>query len=402
MGIPADAYDLFMSSGEFAYHLLREGGLAGTAQHCLLLSRGGDASPLEGTGLAAVTDADAAELVVIAGSEGDVRPLSDYEARLRPAARRHLPAVCLNPDRTMLTARGLAPGAGQIAELYEALGGTVTWVGKPHRPIYDHVLAALGDPPRARVVGLGDSVEHDIAGARAAGCAACLVRRGIIADASDAEDPRRMRPRPPRGPTPCWTHSRGTAAAPSDPPSRGCDCRRSVLRPHRPARRRRRGHDRRRAAPPRRDRMVPGLEQPGLEQPGLEQPGGALLWHRARDRGGDRRHAADRPAPARIGFRRLEGRPWLALPRAEVDRWIADPLRHSPPGGETGAALIARVRAFLGALGDGAHVVVSHGGPLKVIAALAAGREIDLWASPPGFGTVTEAIIVPPAPRPAG
>ncbi len=187
MGIPADAYDLFMSSGEFAYHLLREGGLAGTARRCLLLSRDGDASPLQGTGLAPVADADAAELVVIAGSEGDVRPLSDYEARLRPAARRHLPAVCLNPDRTMLTARGLAPGAGRIAELYEALGGAVTWVGKPHRPIYDHVLAALGDPPRARVVGLGDSVEHDIAGARAAGCAACLVRRGIIADASDAE-----------------------------------------------------------------------------------------------------------------------------------------------------------------------------------------------------------------------
>lgn len=187
MGIPLDAYDLFMSSGEFAHHLLREGGLAGAARRCLLLSRGGDASPLEGTGLVPVTDADAAELVLIAGSEGDVRPLSDYEARLRPAARRHLPAVCLNPDRTMLTARGPAPGAGQIAELYEALGGTVTWVGKPHRPIYDHVLATLGDPPRARVVGLGDSVEHDVAGARGAGCAACLVRRGIIADASDAE-----------------------------------------------------------------------------------------------------------------------------------------------------------------------------------------------------------------------
>ncbi len=187
MGIPADAYELFMSSGEFAHHLLRERSLAGTARRCLLVSRGGDASPLEGTGLASVADADAAELVVIAGSEGDERPLSDYEAWLRPAARRRLPAVCLNPDRTMLTARGLAPGAGRIAELYEALGGTVAWVGKPYRPIYDHLLAALGNPPAARVVGLGDSVEHDIAGARAAGCAAALVRRGIIAEASDAE-----------------------------------------------------------------------------------------------------------------------------------------------------------------------------------------------------------------------
>jgi HAD superfamily hydrolase (TIGR01459 family) len=187
MGIPGDAYDLFMTSGEFAHLLLRQGGLAKGARHCLLFARGGDVSSIEGTGLAATDDAAAADLVVIAGSDADTRPLASYGAALAPAARRGLPALCLNPDRTMLTGRGLAAGAGRIAALYEAMGGRVTWVGKPHRAIYDHVVAALGGPERSRVICLGDSVEHDIAGARAAGCAAVLVRRGIIAEATDAE-----------------------------------------------------------------------------------------------------------------------------------------------------------------------------------------------------------------------
>ncbi len=104
-----------------------------------------------------------------------------------------------------------------------------------------------------------------------------------------------------------------------------------------------------------------------------------------------------------LDFGEWEGRLWRDLPRAEVDRWIADPMEGAPPGGETGAALIARVRAFLaevqrgeealsrkGRAGFPVIVVVSHGGPLKILAALTAGREIDLWEPPPACGSVTE------------
>ncbi len=188
IGVPRDAYDLFVTSGEVAWRMLRAGAIAAarSARSCLLLQRGSDGSPLDGLGLASVTDAAQAELVVIAGSEGDRQALADYAALLAPAARRGVPCLCLNPDRTMLTPSGPAFGAGRIAELYEQLGGSVTWIGKPHRAIYDHTLRLLHDPDRTRVVGIGDSVEHDIAGAHAAGCKAWLVRSGIIADADDA------------------------------------------------------------------------------------------------------------------------------------------------------------------------------------------------------------------------
>ena len=188
LGLPAALFDAVVTSGEVARTLLAEGRIesARGARRCLLLERDGDGSVLDGLGLAVGPAADA-ELVIIAGSEGERRPLESYAGQLAPLARAGRPALCLNPDRTMLTAQGLAFGAGRIAELYESLGGPVTWIGKPHPDIFATALAALGNPPPARVAVVGDSVEHDIAGARAAGCAGWLVLSGIAAGLDHAQ-----------------------------------------------------------------------------------------------------------------------------------------------------------------------------------------------------------------------
>jgi HAD superfamily hydrolase (TIGR01459 family) len=181
MGIPPTAYDLFVTSGEVAADLLAQGKIpaAHGARNCLLLERAGDGALLDGLGLTAVGPDDA-ELVIIAGSEGDRRPLEWYAALLAPLARRGIPALCLNPDRIMLTPSGPAFGAGRIAEAYMELGGAITWIGKPHPAVFHAALAAIGNPDPARVAVIGDSVEHDIAGARGVGCGAWLLRAGII------------------------------------------------------------------------------------------------------------------------------------------------------------------------------------------------------------------------------
>ena len=185
IGFPPDSYDAFLSSGEAAWHTLRARHETGL-RTCLLLSRDGDEAAIDGTGLRRVMRAEDAELVLIAGSEAERIGLAAYERLLAPAARRGVLAICSNPDRLMLVNGGIAPGAGQIAALYERLGGLVTWIGKPHPPIYRSALALLGDPAPARVWGIGDSVEHDIAGARAAGCRTALVVTGIAAGLGDA------------------------------------------------------------------------------------------------------------------------------------------------------------------------------------------------------------------------
>jgi len=89
--------------------------------------------------------------------------------------------------------------------------------------------------------------------------------------------------------------------------------------------------------------------------------------------------AALHPAPRfdprllEVDFGAWEGTPWEAIPRADLDRWAADPFGFTPPGGEAPATMAARVVAFaadLEALAAGGDlVVVAHHGPLRVLAA---------------------------------
>ena len=145
------------------------------------------ARPLEGLDLTRVESPEDAELIWIAGARPRERSLEDYTRRLAPAAARGTPAICANPDMTMLTSEGKAFGAGAIAEAYEKLGGVVEWFGKPYPAIYEEAMRRLGDVDRARVLAVGDSPAHDILGGARAGLATALVRTGVHAEVSEAE-----------------------------------------------------------------------------------------------------------------------------------------------------------------------------------------------------------------------
>ena len=103
------------------------------------------------------------------------------------------------------------------------------------------------------------------------------------------------------------------------------------------------------------------------------------------------------PRLRELDFGTWEGRPWEVIARADLDRWAASPLTFAPPGGETGAALIARISAFHAGLRQAQQgcVVVSHGGPLKVLAALLSGHAVDLLTAAPPLGSIR--IITSPA-----
>jgi HAD superfamily hydrolase (TIGR01459 family) len=190
LGFEAGSWDHFVSSGEVAwrsFHNMAGSGALRAGTSCLLISRDGDRSAIEGLPLVLTERGDDAELVLIAASEGDRYDLDHYRKLLGPAAARKVPCFCTNPDRIMLTAVGPRFGAGEIADLYEQLGGSVTRVGKPYPAIYEAVLGLAGNPDRHDVVCIGDSVDHDIAGGNAAGVATALVLSGILADNSDLD-----------------------------------------------------------------------------------------------------------------------------------------------------------------------------------------------------------------------
>nr|WP_274616042.1 TIGR01459 family HAD-type hydrolase [Sphingomonas sp. ACRSK] len=183
LGFPSDAWTQVLTSGEVAWSILAEA--PQSRRRCLLLARDGDRSAIGGLPIDLADGGGDCDVVLIAASEGDRWSLADYEVLLAPAAARRVPAYCTNPDRHMLTPVGLRFGAGQVAELYERLGGMVSWIGKPYPEIYAAARRLLGDVAPARILCVGDSVEHDVAGAAGAGLASCLVRSGIHVDADD-------------------------------------------------------------------------------------------------------------------------------------------------------------------------------------------------------------------------
>ena len=73
-----------------------------------------------------------------------------------------------------------------------------------------------------------------------------------------------------------------------------------------------------------------------------------------------------------LDFGEWEGKRWDALDRTQSDFWTADVFNRAPPGGETYAALYARVEAFLMEVAtttSGPVIIVSHGGPLRAMLA---------------------------------
>jgi HAD superfamily hydrolase (TIGR01459 family) len=190
LGFEPGLYDFPVTSGDVARTLLKRGrfpALLAPGARCFIISTGGDDEFASALGVVTTAHSEEADLVIIAGSQADKVSLDDYRASLAPAARCGTPCMCVNPDKLMLTAAGNAPGAGRIAEIYQDLGGDVTWIGKPFSEIY-HLAANLsGVEDRRDILCVGDSLEHDIVGARMFGAFAALVRTGLLTGVSDQE-----------------------------------------------------------------------------------------------------------------------------------------------------------------------------------------------------------------------
>jgi HAD superfamily hydrolase (TIGR01459 family) len=182
LGFRVDALHAVITSGEVAWHALAERADAfhrSFGRRCYVIAESGVAQFLHGLDLVPVVTADAADFVLLIGIDTPRRSLDDYMPALRTAARRHLPLLCANSDQVRLTPEGLQPAPGALARRYEALGGYVRWYGKPLPAIFESCLATLNGIDRSRVLVVGDSLEHDVAGARKAGLATAYIRGGI-------------------------------------------------------------------------------------------------------------------------------------------------------------------------------------------------------------------------------
>jgi HAD superfamily hydrolase (TIGR01459 family) len=180
LGVPHNAYDAVITSGDLTRSLIAGYGRAPMFH----LGPERDRGLFEGLGVSCV-EADAAEVVVCSGLFDDTRETpDDYRALLGGIAARRLPMICANPDIVVERGSEVVYCAGALAGLYEKLGGSVVYAGKPHLPVYDRVgevIAAIkGKPvPRERMLAIGDGIRTDIEGAARAGIPAVFIPSAV-------------------------------------------------------------------------------------------------------------------------------------------------------------------------------------------------------------------------------
>ena len=146
---------------------------------------------LDGLGYRIVATPEEADFILFGSSTAPELSLGkDHAPILARAAGRHLPAVCANPDRVGVASTVLIEGPGVLAAHYQSIGGSVRYVGKPYPEVYRRCFRMLAAVPTNRILAIGDSLEHDVAGGRNAGCQTGFVAGGIHAAEVETEQGR--------------------------------------------------------------------------------------------------------------------------------------------------------------------------------------------------------------------
>jgi HAD superfamily hydrolase (TIGR01459 family) len=182
IGLPRKSYDFVVTSGEAGI-----AALTGLGASVGFVGTAGDRAVLEGRGVRIAHDENFTDLACTGITENRPDP-RDYRADLERWAKRGVIFHCLNPDRVVVRGGAREACAGAIADIYEELGGTVAWYGKPYRPIYLHALERADHPPAESVLAIGDGLRTDILGAARMGFDAIFISGGIHAGESFPAD----------------------------------------------------------------------------------------------------------------------------------------------------------------------------------------------------------------------
>lgn len=180
IGVPRDAYDAILSSGDLTRALVRERPEA----RVFHLGPERDRPVFEGLNVDFVEEDDATLVVCTGLFDDETETPDDYAEMLERLAARAVPMICANPDLKVERGSRLVWCAGGLAAPYAALGGAVIYAGKPYAPIYELALERLAEIAGAvvskeRVLAIGDGVNTDIKGAANAGIDSVFVASGL-------------------------------------------------------------------------------------------------------------------------------------------------------------------------------------------------------------------------------
>lgn len=183
IGVRRDAWDAAITSGDLTRtHLVERG-----YQRIHHIGPPRDLRVFAGLDLERV-DLPRAAAIVCTGVVDDRSETGEtYRPILLDARERALPLVCGNPDLIVEVGGELLACAGMVAALYEEMGGSVYWAGKPHAPAYEGARqlaeSARGEAvPRNRIIAIGDAIRTDLAGAADYDVDCLFIAHGIHRD----------------------------------------------------------------------------------------------------------------------------------------------------------------------------------------------------------------------------
>lgn len=180
LGVDASLYSAAVSSGEVGF-LWLQSGAAPFGKSYYYIGPDKDLDVLDGLNYVRVADLNDADFLLNVGFGTEAQSDEDISPLLKDAYAKHLPMLCLNPDMEVVKITGERyPCAGVIGKAYEALGGKVTWFGKPYKDVYEHCFRLLSSVSKNKILAVGDSLATDIKGGVSAGLNTVLVAGGIL------------------------------------------------------------------------------------------------------------------------------------------------------------------------------------------------------------------------------
>ncbi|MBS4169260.1 TIGR01459 family HAD-type hydrolase [Parachlamydia sp. AcF125] len=191
-------FHFLLTSGEIAREIFLKGSFPIQTLHKKFWVLGGahpafssHESIFQGTGYRETSNIDEADFIYagVPHIEGeDQRDPEIFRNEIQRVVKKKLTLMCANPDR--FAHEGIPPKAvvrqGSIAAMYEELGGTVFYIGKPYPVAYAKALERFFEReilPFSEILMVGDTPETDIRGAHQCGISSALIlQTGIMGD----------------------------------------------------------------------------------------------------------------------------------------------------------------------------------------------------------------------------
>jgi HAD superfamily hydrolase (TIGR01459 family) len=203
LSVPRDAWDIVVTSGDAAQMGMLSGAVGRRVHHIGapkdepfftdfaddLAAFAQTQPPIRRVAL------NEAEGIVCTGLVDDLTETpDDYRRALLLGKTLGLPMLCANPDIVVDMGDKRLYCAGALAQMYEQMGGTALYFGKPHPPIYDLARRRLGEaggPSDPQILCIGDGISTDIQGGMSEGLDTLFITGGLEAErfGTDVETP---------------------------------------------------------------------------------------------------------------------------------------------------------------------------------------------------------------------